>query len=300
MPHVLPWPRDVAGHFAGKTAIITGGASGIGRALGAALATAGARVVLADIDGEAATTAANAMGASANDGAVTGRAVDVRDANAVQSVVDDVVDRHGRLDLYFNNAGISMGGPTHELTTAHWERIIDVNVRGVVNGVVAAYPRMVEQGHGHLVNTASGAGLAAPPLVVPYATTKHAVVGLSTGLRPEAALRGVRVSVLCPGAVETAILDLRPPRDLPPTASEPVTARRYLTALGQQPMAAGVFARRALIDVARNRSIIVVPRMAKSLWYLQRLSPSVVDTLGRVIARRIERDLLRPSTNRTP
>ena len=100
-----------------------------------------------------------------------------------------------------------MGGSTHELDSSHWDRIIDINIKGVVNGVLTAYPLMVAQGDGHIVNTASGAGLAPAVLTVAYTTTKHAVVGLSTALRPEAALHGVRVSVLCPGAVDTPILD---------------------------------------------------------------------------------------------
>jgi short-subunit dehydrogenase len=154
---------------------------------------------------------------------------------------------------------------------------------------------MVAQGHGHIVNTASAAGLVSPPFVVPYATTKHAVVGLSTGLRPEAALHGVRVSVLCPGAVETAILDRLPPADLPPTGSAPVTARQYLVTVGQRPMPALVFAERALDQVARNRAIVVVPRAARSLWFLHRVSPALVDRINRTVARRVARRLVRPA-----
>jgi NAD(P)-dependent dehydrogenase (short-subunit alcohol dehydrogenase family) len=252
-------------------------------------------VVLTDVDGPAVAAAAADLAGDDPTGSVTGEAVDVRDADAVRAAVHGVVARHGRIDLLFNNAGISMGGPTHELTQAHWDRIIDVNLRGVVHGVLAAYPQMVAQGHGHIVNTASAAGLAAPPLVVPYSTTKHAVVGLSLGLRPEAAGRGVRVSVLCPGTVETGILDAAPPTDLPPTASAPVSARQYLQALGQRPMGADDFARQALRQVARNHSIIVVPRSAKAFWYVQRLSPAVVDRVGRALARRVERRLVRPA-----
>jgi NAD(P)-dependent dehydrogenase (short-subunit alcohol dehydrogenase family) len=276
--------------FAGKTAVITGGASGIGRALGAELAAAGARVVLADIDGGAVARAAEDVG-------VVGRQVDVRDRDAMLALVDEVAERDGGIDFLFNNAGLSMGGPTHELTGAHWDRMIDVNLRGVVNGILAVYPRMVEQGRGHIVNTASGAGLAAPPLVVAYAATKHAVVGLSTGLRPEAALHGVRVSVLCPGAVETAILDRTPDRDLPVTASAPVTARAYLAKMRQKPIAADACARAALKGVARNKAIIVVPPSAKSLWYLQRLSPAVVGRISRTMAARVIKDLVRPSAD---
>lgn len=264
-----------------KVAIVTGAASGIGAALSAALVERGARVVRTDIDGDAMRAA-------------DGRPLDVRDGEAVLALIDDVAREFGSIDYLFNNAGISMGGPSHELTTEHWNRIIDVNLRGVVNGVVAAYPRMIDQGHGHIVNTASGAGLVPPPLVLPYATTKHAVVALSLGLRPEAALHNVRVSVLCPGAVETPILDRLPDLDLPITASEPVTARRYLAKVRQKPITAERLARGALAGVARNKGIIIVPRGAAALWYLQRLSPVLVGRISRSIARQVERDLVRP------
>jgi NAD(P)-dependent dehydrogenase (short-subunit alcohol dehydrogenase family) len=289
------------GAFAGKTALVTGGASGIGRALGAELSALGGRVVLADIDGEAAGRAAFELMAAPDEAtSVVGRHLDVSDETAFRSLVAEIVEQDGGLDYLFNNAGISLGGPTHELTGAHWDRMVDVNIRGVVNGVLAAYPKMVEQGHGHIVNTASGAGLAPPPFVTAYAMTKHAVVGLSTGLRAEAALHGVRVSVLCPGAIETPILDRSPDADLPVTASEPVTAREYLASLGQKPFPADDFARRALEQVAHNKSVVVLPSRAKALWYLQRFSPRLMDRVGRAIATRVDRDLVHPRLEAPP
>ena len=133
--------------------------------------------------------------------------LDVTDAAAVQACVDDVVPRTGRLDLMFNNAGITWGGDTELLTMDQWNAIIDVNIRGVVHGVAAAYPQMVRQGFGHIINTASMAGLAAAGQITSYVMTKHAVVGLSLALRSEAAGRGVGVLAVCPTAVETPILD---------------------------------------------------------------------------------------------
>jgi len=189
--------------FDGKQAIVTGAGSGIGAALCRALVTAGATVVCTDIDGDAAgAQPAAALGANARSARL-----DVTDAAAVQAAVDEVVDRAGRLDLMFNNAGIVWGGDTELLTLDQWNAIIDVNLRGVVHGVAAAYPLMVRQGHGHIVNTASMAGLTAAGQITSYVTTKHAVVGLSLALRSEAVSRGVGVLVVCPSAVETPILD---------------------------------------------------------------------------------------------
>ncbi|WP_420804232.1 SDR family NAD(P)-dependent oxidoreductase [Salsipaludibacter albus] len=255
---------------AGRTAIVTGAGSGIGAALARRLRAGGAEVVTTDVAGD------------------VDRRLDVRDLAGCRALVAEV----GVPDLVFANAGVSMGGPTHELGRAHWDHVIDVNLNGVVNTVLAVYPGMVERGSGHVVATASGAGLVAPPFVTAYAATKHAVVGLALGLRPEAALHGVRVSVLCPGAVETPILDRLPDEQLPPTPTRPITAREYLSLLGQEPVDVDRFAHAALKAVERNRAIIAVPAQARALWYLHRLSPSLTDRITTAIARRVDRGLV--------
>jgi NAD(P)-dependent dehydrogenase (short-subunit alcohol dehydrogenase family) len=272
--------------FEGRVAIVTGGASGIGRALARALVDRGCRVVVADHDEAALARIGPELGSS---GSTT--VLDGRDRAAVRRAVDAVYDDHGRLDLLFNNAGISLGGQTHEMVGEYWDRILDVNVMGVVNGVLAAYPRMVAQGAGHIVNTASGAGLVGPPLTVAYSTTKHAVVGLSTTLRPEAAVHGVRVSVLCPGAVETPILDSVPPGDLPPQPEHVLSAREFLERFRQRPMPADRFATAALRGVERNRAVIVAPASTRALWRLHRLSPALTERALRTMAGRVIRDL---------
>jgi NAD(P)-dependent dehydrogenase (short-subunit alcohol dehydrogenase family) len=278
--------RQGGNEFAGKIAIVTGGASGIGRALGVELVRRGAHVTLADVDGDLASAVANEIDTTGRTGSVASRMVDVSDADAMDALVAAVVGEHGRLDLMFNNAGISVGGPTHEMHRSHWDRSVAVNLGGVINGVRAAYPQMIEQGHGHIVNTASGAGLVAVPLTVPYTTTKFAVVGLSTALRPEAATHGVRVSALCPGAVETPILNRSAPSELPAMPAGTLTGREFMKRLGTRPMAAARFAPRALRGVARNQAIITVPASTRALWYLQRLSPRTIERLGAVIVRR--------------
>lgn len=290
MPPVTRGRGDATGVFRGRTAIVTGGASGIGLALGTRLAELGARVVLADVDGELAEQAAATLGDE-----VEGRRLDVTDEPAFRALVDQVADRDGVIDLLFNNAGISIGGPTHEMTPAHWDRIIDVNLRGVVNGVLAAYPRMIEQGHGHIVNTSSGAGLFAPPFLTAYATTKFGVVGLSTGLRPEAALHGVKVSVFCPGSVDTPLLDQSGPPGLPPTSEREISGRDYLAVVGQKPVPADEVAAKALEQVARNKAVIVVPVAAKTMWYVDRWCPPLGRAVTSFMAKRVDRKLVHPA-----
>jgi NAD(P)-dependent dehydrogenase (short-subunit alcohol dehydrogenase family) len=272
--------------FEGQVAIVTGGASGIGRAIARALVDRGCRVVAADQDEAALARVAPELGPLGST-----VLLDVRDREAVRRAFDAVHHDHGRLDLLFNNAGISLGGQTHEMVGEYWDRIVDVNLMGVVNGVLAAYPRMVTEGSGHIVNTASGAGLVGPPLTVAYSTTKHAVVGLSTTLRPEAALHGVRISVLCPGAVETPILDSVPPDDLPPQPEHVLSAREFLERFGQRPMPADRFATAALRGVERNRAVIVAPASTRALWRLHRISPTLTERALRTMAGRVVRDL---------
>ncbi len=270
------------------TAIVTGGASGIGRALGAGLVRRGVEVVLADIDGPGAKESASSM---TGPGTARGVELDVRDADAVDELVAEVHEDRDGLDLLFNNAGIGVGGETHELTLAHWERAIDVNVRGVIHGIHAAYPLMRERGRGHIVNTASLAGLTAAPMLAPYAATKHAVVGLSMSLRLEAAPAGVRVSVVCPGVIETPILDSTGPEDLPKPPTARFGARELLVRAAGRPYPPEDLAEDVLRAVARNRALIVAPRRARFTWYLARLVPGAVERGNRQLLAGWRREL---------
>jgi NAD(P)-dependent dehydrogenase (short-subunit alcohol dehydrogenase family) len=228
---------------------------------------AGAQVLCTDIDGDAAAATASTLGARS-------ARLDVTDAAAVQAAVDDVVERAGKLDLMFNNAGIVWGGDTELLTLDQWNAIIDINVRGVVHGVAAAYPQMIRQGHGHIINTASMAGLAAAGQLTSYVMTKHAVVGLSLALRSEAAAHGVGVLAVCPAAVETPILDKG--------AVGGFVGRDYF--LQGQGVKTAYDADRLAADtlraIARNKAILVKPRRAHASWLIARLAPGLMQRLS--------------------
>lgn len=253
---------DIDAHFGGKTAIVTGAGSGIGVSLTRALVGAGAHVVCADLDEMAASrTVASVSGP----GSARAVRLDVTDAGAVQALVDEVGP-----DLLFNNAGITFGGETEDLTLAQWNAIIDVNIRGVVHGVAAAYPLMVARGSGQIVNTASMGGLMAAGLITSYVMTKHAVVGLSLALRSEAADKGVGVTVVCPAAVDTPILDKGyvgkfHGRDF------------YLKGQGvRHPLDPDVFAQQVLETVAEDKAMLVTPLPARLAWRLGRFFPGFV------------------------
>jgi len=255
------------GHFGGRQAIVTGAGSGIGAALCRVLVASGADVVCTDIDGDAAQRTAEALGAR-------WARVDVTDAAAVRAAVDEVVERTGRLDLMFNNAGIAWGGDTELLTLQQWNASIDVNIRGVVHGVASAYPVMVRQGHGHIVNTASMAGLTAAGLITSYVMTKHAVVGLSLALRSEAAGHGVGVLAVCPAAVETPILDKG-------AVGRFVGRDYYLTGQGiRTAYDPERLARDTLHAIERNKALLVVPRQARAAWLFARLAPGLMQRMS--------------------
>jgi NADP-dependent 3-hydroxy acid dehydrogenase YdfG len=267
--------RDV---FSGKVAVVTGGASGIGAALGKALSRRGAVVVLGDRQADLAETVAAEI--RADGGTAAAEEVDVRAAPSVANLVQRALTRTGRIDYFFNNAGISVGGEAHAYTAGDWDDVLDVNLRGVTNGTHAVYPIMVRQQAGHIVNTASVAGLLPLGGQLSYATSKHAIVGLSKALRVEAKRYGVRVSVLCPGIVRTAILTGgRYGRlNLPGLTEE--AARRLTEQV--RPMNADVFAEKAVRAIANNEAIVVIPRWWKALWYIDRLSPTLAMRLAEV------------------
>jgi NAD(P)-dependent dehydrogenase (short-subunit alcohol dehydrogenase family) len=273
--------------YSGKVAVITGGASGIGAALGKELARAGAQVVLADRQVELAERVASSIRASG--GRAAGVELDVRSLPAMTTVVDETIRRLGAIDYFFNNAGIGVGGEMDGYEPRDWDDVFDVNLRGVAYGIQAVYPRMIAQGSGHIVNTASMAGLVAAPGDGSYTATKHAVVGLSKALRIEAKRHGVRVSVLCPGAILTPILTGgRFGRINIPGLSEDQVLAMWSRL---RPMDVDVFAQKAARAVARDEAIIVLPRWWKAFWYVERLSPALGERVWTAMLGRMRADI---------
>ena len=264
-----------------RVAIVTGGGSGIGEALCRALAARGDTVIVTDIDGASAERVAGDIGANA-----VAAKVDVRDAAAVQGLVDDTVAAHGTLDLIVNNAGIGVGGDVLQLTVAHWDRIIDINLRGVVHGIQAAYPVMARQRRGHIVNIGSVAGLTPPPYLTPYVATKHAVVGLSLALRGEAKAHNVGVTVVCPGWTDTPILDSTGPEDLPKPSTAPEGGVREAAEKMGKLYSPAALAQDILRGVDRNKAMVVTPRQARLLWRAMRIAPTGFAALAGFTARR--------------
>ncbi len=257
--------------YDGATAIVTGAASGIGYGISKALVERGANVVLADRQGERVEEIASSLRHAG--GKATAAEVNVTDARTVRQLVEETAATYGRLDFMFNNAGISIGGEARHYQLEDWNNVFDVNLRGVAHGVQAAYPLMVSQGFGHIVNTASVCGLLPSPWCVSYAASKFGVLGLSISLRVEAAAAGVRISALCPGVVRTAMLEdygkfgkLLQPVPLP-------KQQAFWSRLN--PMEPNEFARQALKAIAKNQAIIVIPRWWRVIWWLNRVSPSL-------------------------
>jgi NAD(P)-dependent dehydrogenase (short-subunit alcohol dehydrogenase family) len=266
----------MARDLAGKVAIITGGAGGIGKALAEEMAERGCYLVLADVNAELLEKAASDLRSAGAQLDV--KLVDVRDAAQVQALVEGAFQELGRIDYLFNNAGVNVCAELRDTTLDDWNLLIDVNLRGVVHGVHAAYPIMCQQGFGHIVNTSSAAGLIPAAAEGAYAATKHAVVGLSLALQIEAASFGVRVSVVCPGLVNTPILDSTKYVNLDPEAIKKIAP--------QKPIPPRKAARRILSGVERNQFYIVITATAHALWRLHRYMPGTSLRLGQAAVRR--------------
>lgn len=191
--------------LSGRTAVVTGAAHGIGLALVGSLLDRGAQVVAVDRDAERLSGAVEAL---AGRGTVVAEAADVADQASLVAVRERAEARFGAVDLVCNNAGIGgQLGPTWEVDDDEWRRVLEVNLHGVVNGIRAFVPAMVARGDGHVLNTASMAGVLPMPWGAPYVASKHAVVGLSSTLRLELSRSApsVGVTVACPGWTDTGI-----------------------------------------------------------------------------------------------
>jgi NAD(P)-dependent dehydrogenase (short-subunit alcohol dehydrogenase family) len=261
--------------FSGKNVVITGAASGIGLGLAQALAARGASVTLADLNLTGAQAGADAIVRAG--GKASAVQVDVADEAAVGRLMASVTP----LDYVFNNAGYAILGESRDLPYAQWRRLVEVNLLGVIAGSLAAYKRMVEQGHGHIVNTASLAGLAGSPLLSAYSTTKSAVVMFSRMLRAEGEALGVRVTALCPSFIRTGIFDAA---QYAGAGKDEMMKQIPFPVMALEPAIARIVA-----GVERNEALIVFPFHARLLSWLLRCFPA----LGRPLERKALGDFRR-------
>ncbi len=251
----------------GSHVLITGATGGIGRATTAAFEQAGAHVHTVDLPGTAAH-----------------HHLDVTDASALAELIATLP----RLDTVIVNAGIGTAGLAADIDLADWHRTIEVNLVGAVNTIVPAYHRLREQGTGTIVVVSSLAGLVPTPLLVPYAATKHALVGLTASLHPEAARHGVTIITVCPGPVDTPLLDTA-------TATHGLDLRRHLTRLAGPPLPPDRIARHVLRAVRSGRPL-VIPGRAALIATGARHHPRAT---RRIIGRRLHQELRHDNKGRS-
>jgi NAD(P)-dependent dehydrogenase (short-subunit alcohol dehydrogenase family) len=255
--------------FAGKTAVVTGAASGIGRALAQKLADRGCHLALADINAEGLEE--TAAGLRSNDRRVTTHIVDVSDPAAIEAFAAEVRQTHGEAHLLFNNAGVALGGMFDQVASEQFDRVLDINLQGVIRTTRAFLPLMRESGEGHITNISSIFGVIAPAGQTAYAAAKFGVRGFTMALRHELEGTPIGVSTVHPGGVATNIAK---------TAERGVGVSDEEYAIGQKaadqslimppPKAAEII----LCGIERRKPRIFVGRDAHTLMWMERILPT--------------------------
>jgi NAD(P)-dependent dehydrogenase (short-subunit alcohol dehydrogenase family) len=266
--------------FSGRLVVITGGGSGIGRATALAFARRGAQIVVCDIDLDTARRTAELAGRSGLAGHA--RKADVSDGTAMETLAAEVISAHGVPDILVNNAGIGHYGTFLETTEDEWRRVLDVNLWGVIHGCRAFGTPMARRGKGgHIVNVASGAAYTPSKVWAAYATSKAAVVMASDCLRGELASSGVGVSVICPGFVNTNIIQATTFSALSPEQREASRAK-MLRGYARRNYPPEKVARQIVAAVLRRRAMVPVTAEAKATRLLSRVAPGLMRAAARI------------------
>ena len=230
----------------GKVVVITGASSGLGEATARLLSAQGASVVLGARRVDRLQSLAEELTASG--GKALAIATDVTQRDQVQKLVDAAVQTYGRVDVMINNAGLMPQAPLERLKVDEWDRMIDVNIKGVLYGIAAALPYMKQQKAGHFINVSSVAGHRVGPGFAVYAATKHAVRALSEGLRQEVKPYNIRTTVISPGAVAT---------ELPQSVTDPASAERVRKFYAEIAIPAEFFARAVAFAMSQPEDVDV-------------------------------------------
>jgi NAD(P)-dependent dehydrogenase (short-subunit alcohol dehydrogenase family) len=268
----------------GRVAVITGAGSGIGRSTALLLARHGARIHLGDLNREAAESVLAELTAAG--GAGRAHTLDVADPAALEALAELIFAEEQRVDILHNNAGIGHGANVEATTYEDWQRVIGVNLLGVAYGVQAFVPRMLGQGRpASVINTASMAGIVPTAKMAPYCASKFGVVGMSEALNAELSKRGIHVSAICPGIIDTAIVATGIMRG--DIAALHESATEFYSRKGASP---DEVAQAVLRTIAHHRLIVPVPRRQVSLPYLlHRLSPALAQPIARGFERVVTR-----------
>ncbi len=272
----------------GRTALVTGAGSGIGRASALAFAARGANLVICDIDAQGLEATAAALRAQGRE--VFARRVDVAVAAEMQAFADAVHERVPAVDLLMNNAGVAIGGGFLDTSLDDWSWILGVNLQGVIHGCRCFVPAMVaRRAGGQVVNVASVAGYFSTQALAAYCTTKFAVLGLSEALREELHEHGIGVTCLCPGIIDTPITQNAVMRGR--AAEDPHARSRMIEAYRRRAYGPERVAEGMLRAVQRNRGVAPITPEAWVLYYAKRLAPGLLGWLARSLARRSRRQL---------
>ncbi|MEU8540082.1 SDR family oxidoreductase [Streptomyces sp. NPDC048717] len=270
-----------AERFGGQLVLVTGAASGIGRATAFAFAEAGARVIAVDRDTEGAARTAE-MSRLIGAPAAWGETVDVADEQAMEKLAARVTEEYGVVDVLVNNAGIGLTGSFFDTTSEEWQRVLDVNLWGVIHGCRFFGERMAERGQGgHIVNTASAAAFQPSRALPAYSTSKAAVLMLSECLRAELAERGIGVSAICPGIVNTAITSTARFAGVTDAAEEKRRQKNASRLYGLRNYPPEKVADAILGAVLHDRAVVPVTPEARGAHALSRLSPGVLRAFAR-------------------
>jgi len=267
---------DEERYFRDKAVIVTGGASGLGRALCLRLGALGAKVAVVDIDQDGAQEVTQLI-LDGGGVAIFGY-MDVTIYRNAKQIIKDVISKFGGVDIIFNNAGTAIQGETRDLTVDHWRTVIDINLMGVIYGAISAYEVMEANRGGQIVNIGSLAGLIPIPNEIPYCTSKWAVVGFSRSLREEGRDLGIKVNLVCPGLMHTPIYEHIPWVNVTRERSVQFRFARYFV---PPERAAKIILR----GVRKNRSTIIFPLYARVMWWVYRFAPWAFALLFRKMVR---------------